>query len=503
MENIAQGYSNVNPVALLFLVSMSLVMLQGQRRTAVKALLAIAAFLPLGQQIVLFGLHFQFFRILIVVGFIRLLSRGEFRSFKSNRLDKLFIAWALVGMVCGALRDPGSIMGTNCLGGAFNAFGTYFLIRVLIKDPTETLEHLRFLALAAVVVSLAMCWEYVVHRNLFAVFGGVPNVVEQRDGHFRCQGPFEHPILAGTFAATLFPLLAGLWLAGGRDKRLAFLGMTACAFISTVAAASSGALLTCLTAVLGLALWPMRAHMRLIRRGTVLVIIGLALVMKAPVWYLIAKVSDVLGGTGWHRSYLIEQAVNHFGEWWLIGSSVTAHWAPGGQVLAVDPNNMDITNHYIAQGLHGGILGLWLFLAIIVSCFKLVGPAVRVAGDSPAGPKVMWAFGVGLACHCMAFISISYFDQMQVFWFWMLAVFAALATWVRRADRLPEPAESATAASSMAVAAGQTASAESVRPRVPSRPRLKPQDFLVVTRKFYDCTLESRTVNTTSPGSFL
>jgi hypothetical protein len=438
MEEAVRNSSNVNPVALLFLVAMCLVTLQGRRQAAVKGLLAIAAFLPLGQQFVVSGLHFQFFRILIVVGFLRLLSRGETRGFSFNAVDKLFVAWVLVGTVCTALRDPDSIMGTNCLGEAFNAVGTYFLIRFLIRDPAEALEHVRFLALAVVVVALAMSWEYVFHKNLFAVFGGVPESPDIRDDRLRCQGPFEHPILAGTFGATLFPLLIGLWFRGGRDRRLAYLGIAACAFISMLAAASSGAALTCLTGAAGFLLWPMRTQMRYVRLAMVLTVVGLSLVMKAPVWYIIARVSDLVGGTGWHRSYLIDQAIRYFGEWWLIGSSVTAHWAPGGQVLAVDPRNMDITNHFIAQGLHGGVLGLGLFLAIIVTCFKIVGRVWRMGTDSPFDPKLTWAFGVALACHCTAFVSISYFDQMQVFWFWLLAVFAALAAWLQKAipDRL-------------------------------------------------------------------
>jgi hypothetical protein len=424
---VTQDSSNVNPLALLFLVVMSLVVLRGQRSAAVNALLAVAAFMPLGQQVVVFGLHIQFFRILTVVGFLRIMSRGENSGFTWTRIDKLFVAWALTAAVCGALRAPGSIMGINCLGGAFNEFGTYFLIRILTKDPIEAVDHLRLLALATIFMAMAMSWEYVVHKNLFAVFGGVPFEVLVRDGRFRCQGPFRHPILAGTFAATLFPLLAGMWLRGRRDKLIAFLGMAACGFISTVAAASSGAMLTCITAVLGLALWPIRARMQIVRRLMVLAIIGLTVTMRSPPWYLIAKASDVFGGTGWHRAFLIDQAVKYFGEWCLIGTSVTAHWAPAGQVLPLDPNNMDITNHYVMQGVQGGILGLGLFITIIVNCFKVVGRTLRRRKDSPLGSKMLWAFGVGLACHCVAFVSISYFDQIEVFWFWLLAIFATIA----------------------------------------------------------------------------
>jgi hypothetical protein len=443
METLAQDSSNVNPLALLFLLAMSIVMLRGPGRAAVNAILAIAAFLPLGQQVVLGGLHFTFFRILMLIGWARLLIKGETRGAKLNRFDKLFMWWALIGFGCSLLRRPDAWAGAECLGALYNDLGVYFLFRFLIKEPGDLIAQLRFLALVAVIVGLAMAWERITHKNPFYVFGGVPEFVGEREGRFRCQGPFRHPILAGTFAATLFPLMVGLSLQAGQKRWLAFAGIIGTAF-GTLVAASSGALLTFVTAAIGFALWPMRYRMHLIRRGIVVLILGLALMMKAPVWYLIARVSELLGGTGWHRSYLIDQALNHFGEWWLIGSSYTAHWGPSGQVLAVDLNNMDITNHYVAQGLHGGALELGLFIAMIVTGFKAIGRALRPGDDVLMDQKLMWAFGVCLTCNCTALISICYFDQSEVFWLWLLAVLATLSTGdkhVRVLDRIAQPVE--------------------------------------------------------------
>ena len=415
---------------------MAIITFRGSRTAAVKALLAIAAFLPLGQQVVIAGLHFQFFRILLLIGIFRVLTRGDARGFTFGLMDKLFVGWALVGTICAGIRDPSAIMGITCLGGAFNAFGVYFLLRILIRNGEEIVEHVRFLAIVAMLICGAMAYEWVTHKNLFFVFGGVPEFVGERDGRFRCQGPFRHPILAGTFAATLFPLMIGLWQQGGRGKKLALLGIAAAMF-STVVAASSGAILTCLTAMIGFGLWVMRDRMSLIRRGIVVTIVALACTMDAPVYYLIAKISDVLGGTGWHRSYLLDQTFIHVNEWWLIGTSVTAHWAPAGEVLAVDPNNMDITNHYVQQGLQGGIWRLGLFIAIIVTSFKILGRTARNDEGAPeVSPKFFWAMGVCLACHCTAMISISYFDQSEVFWFWLLAAVAAIPGWV--AERATE-----------------------------------------------------------------
>jgi hypothetical protein len=417
--------TNVNPAAAALLLLMCLVMFFGSRRAAVNSMLGIAAFLPLGQQFMVLGLNFQFFRILILVGFCRVFLRGETALFKMNGMDRLFICWAFVGAVCGAIREPSAIFGVDCMGMLFNALGTFFLMRILIRDPRDIKAHLIFLSFALMVMGLAMVVEQSMARNPFAVFGGVREMVQIRDGRLRCQGPFRSPILAGTFAATLAPLLIAFLLQARDSRFFVSLGTIACGFV-TVAASSSGALLTLLTEIAGFMLWPVRRKMRWVRRGMVAMIVLLAMVMNAPVWYLTARLSDLVGGTGWHRAYLIDQAVAHFNEWWLFGTSYTAHWGPGGEVLEVDPNNMDITNHYIAQGIQGGVLRMALFIAFIVGCFKIVGRAMKVAKFSPLKPLMIWALGISLAGHCMAFISVSYFDQIEIFWYWLLAVIVGM-----------------------------------------------------------------------------
>lgn len=413
--------SNINGLALAFLMVVSAIVVSSTRQNAGKALLVTAAFVPLGQEIVVFGLHFTFLRILILVALCRVFARNEVAGFKLIAIDKLVISWSLLCMICGILRGPKA----ETFGWVYNEVGTYFLFRVLVRTPKDVVSHLRLLAYVAIIVALCMSWELTTHRNLFHVFGGVPEFVGIRDGHFRCQGAFRNPILAGMFAATLLPLMLGLWFQERAQRTLALLAMASCAF-SAWAAASSGAMLTMLTAIIGFLLWSMRHRMYLFRWGLVSIFVGFTLCMKAPPWYLIAKLSDVMGGTGWHRSYLIDQFLGHFTQWCLIGTSYTANWAPAGQVLAVDPNNMDITNHYVAQGCRGGLLGLVLFIGSIVVCFKVVGREVRYPSGLKLDGKLLWVVGVSLACNCVAFISISYYDQVIVFWFWTLAVIAAL-----------------------------------------------------------------------------
>ena len=72
MDDAAQSGTNINPLALVFLVATVFVILFSSRRNAVGALLAMAALIPLGQEINVAGLHFYFLRILILVGVCRI-----------------------------------------------------------------------------------------------------------------------------------------------------------------------------------------------------------------------------------------------------------------------------------------------------------------------------------------------------------------------------------------------------------------------------------------------
>ena len=342
-------------------------------------------------------------------------------------LDRIFLWWVIATLAMGTAAGPSVQRFVNRAGVVFDAAATYFLCRCWVRD-LDGLRHVAgFLAVLVVPLALGMIVEKISGRNFFYLLGGVAEYGEVRDGRLRCQGAFRHPILAGTYAATLLPCLVGL-LFNPHSRGLALVG-SASAGIAVCASGSSGALLAMLTVAVGCASWRIKNHMRHFRWALVLVVLGFALVMNAPVWYLIARISTICGGTGWHRSYLIDQAVQHFGEWWLTGSTYTAHWAPSGMVLPSDPNNMDITNQYIAEGLGGGVLKLGLFLYMIILCYKTVGRLVIKTTTFCFSDRIfVWSVGVSLTAHCVSFISISYFDQIVVMWYLLLASVSMLSS---------------------------------------------------------------------------
>jgi hypothetical protein len=206
--------------------------------------------------------------------------------------------------------------------------------------------------------------------------------------------------------------------------------------------------MTMLFEIVGLGIWFFRKHMSLIRKGIVAFLILMALVMKAPIWYLFARLSDVTGGTGWHRSYLLDQAFRHFNEWWLFGTQVTGHWMP--YALAINPLKADITNAYLAEGVNGGILTMVLFITIIVFLFKGIGKALDIFKSySITHEKVVWCIGASLLGHVVALFSVTYFDQTIIYWYFLCSSIAMLSVY-----KGPEGADGGAFETPQAVPAG-------------------------------------------------
>ena len=390
------------------------------RRLAFCPLLILTCIMPLGQELVIAGLHFTLFRIVMLVGVVRILVRGEAAQFRWTRLDKIFAWWVVVSVIFGSLSKPSVGLFVNRMGDAYNAIGSYFFFRCVILDFEDIVTSVKALLLGSLPLAACMVVESRTGHNPFAIFGGVSPMAVMREGHVRCQGAFRNWILAGTFGATLFPLCVALWYHRPENRRLVVAGLMA-SIIITVTARSSGAMMAIAAGVGGLLFWRWRSYLRLLRWGIVVSILILAMVMNGPVWNLIAKLSDITGGGGWHRAWLISQAVDHFDRWWLFGTTYTADWGPAGEVIAADPNMMDITNQYIMEGVNGGLLKLVLFLALIISCFKGIGRRLREESPESTTAFFIWTLGVILLAHCLSFISVTYFDQIVIVWYWLLA----------------------------------------------------------------------------------
>jgi hypothetical protein len=311
----------------------------------------------------------------------------------------------------------------------------YFLFRALVRDWDDVRSLLRGFLWVSVPVTLAFIVEYATARNIFSIFGGVPATTGIRDGRLRCQGAFAHPILAGCFWAAILPLFVSEWWSGASGKSRALLGIATSGCI-ILACSSSTPVMGVAAVGIGWAAFYCRAWLRTIRWAVFATLVALHLIMVAPVWHLITRITIVGGSTGYHRYALINGAIIHLDEWWLIGSNKgTAHW---GYHL------FDVTNYYIVHGLHGGIPLLAMFIGSIALGFRGVGRITRATQDR-SRLMLAWGLGVAVLVHTFSFLGVTYFGQIVMIWYLTLATITGLEVHVARSagtdgNRRPAPA---------------------------------------------------------------
>lgn len=410
----------INFFGLWFALSMGFLIVVLPRRFALVPVIMLTCFMTMGQRVIVETLDFTMLRILTLFGWARLVVWGELHSLRLNAIDKAILVWTGSSIITYTLlwQTFGALI--NRLGHAYNAVGMYFLFRFLVRDQEDPKRVFKILAISIVPLAVSMLIEKTTGRNAFAIFGGVPEITMVRDGVVRSQGPFAHPILAGTFGATTAPLFVALWWQGGVNRLFALMGGISSTLI-TLTAASSGPVFAYLAGLVALGMWPLRKHMRAIRWGLLLMSVTLHLVMKAPAWFLIARVNVFSGSTGWHRAHLIDRAIANLSGWWLIGTKSPGEWGDGLS---------DVTNQYLVEGVNGGLLTMVLFVAIITLCFRGVGRAIRAFEMEDKLRQVqlcLWGMGAALFTHVTTFLSVSYFDQNFVMWYLLLGMISTIS----------------------------------------------------------------------------
>ena len=434
------GQTDIHPLALLLTLCMGVAMLMVRRDRAVWPLLIVACLVTHAQRVVVGGLDFSMLRLLILFGWARLLFRGETSSYRHHPLDTAIIVWQLLALfayVIGPRASGASFVFR--LGLTVDSLGMYFLFRILLRDVLDIQRSIGAFSWIALAMVIPMGIEHLTGRNLFAALGSVPEFTRIRDGRLRAQASFSHPIMAGNFGATTAALVGALWLTDTKHRLRQTIALAAASAI-TILSSSSGPLMAWLTAGVAWALWTRRRDMRTIRWVTFGVLLFLHLVREQPVWHLLARLSSITGGTGFHRFKLIDEAIAHFPEWWLAGAGSTAHWS-----LA---QASDITNQYILEGVRGGIAALIAFVVVLALGFRTVGRCVRALQASPQLSLAVrrrmallaWGLGVCLAAHSVAFIGVSYFGQLLSILFLHMAMIPSFATALARVPAtLPVP----------------------------------------------------------------
>jgi hypothetical protein len=437
----------LHPIVLVaMLVTIILLLLLPRKYMVVPFLLAIFL-VPLGQHILLGGLHVFVFRLIVLSGWARLLwtkltKKGGPFSGRWNSVDTAFLLWVIFHVTALTLLYQEKAAVINQVGYLWDYVGAYLLLRFMIQDEQDVNRAIRCFAAIAAILAVCMARERLTGQNIFGLLGGVRLIPQVRDGWIRSQAVFQHPILAGTFGATLLPLFVLLWKCS-KSKVLAVVGVTS-SMLMALLSASSTALMGVGSAILAVCFWPFRRRMRTLRWGILLTVVGLHLVMKAPVWFLIGRISLIPDSSSYHRAQLVNQFILHFKDWAFLGAKSNAEW--GNEMI-------DTSNQFVEEGESGGLIAFVFFLAVIWRSFGRVGKARgAVEGNDQRSEWYLWLLGAALFSHVIAFFGIFYFDQLKVAWFALLAMIsAAAAPFIEGRELASVPRERAVLAQSQSL----------------------------------------------------
>jgi hypothetical protein len=429
----------LHPIVIVALVVTIIIMLCLPRKFSLPAFFLSTFLIPAGQQVLLGGLHVYVYRLVVISGLMRMVCTP--RSPKGNRLaggwnsiDTAFFLYVGFHAASFVLLNADNAAIINQIGFIWDFIGGYVLLRHLIHNQLDVTRTIKWFAYLALLFALCMVREQMTGENIFGALGGVRFISQVREGRIRSEAVFQHPLLAGTFAATLVPLFIGLWRTG-QAKWTCVLGVIATG-VMVLASACSTPVMAYGAGVTGLVLWPFRRYMRLFRWALGTVLLGLHLSMNAPVWALIQRIDVVQGGSSYHRYVLVDQFIRHWSDWYLIGTNSNAEWGAF---------TFDSANQYVAEGTTGGLLALTFFILQIVWGFKKLGGARTILElQDRRQTWFIWALGASLFAHVIGFFGISYFDQTRVGWFALLAIICATTSnRVVRSAKLPASMEGA------------------------------------------------------------
>ena len=395
-------------------------------------MVVLACFIPAAQRLIVFGSDFDLLRILILFGWARLIIWQEYTGFGWNKLDSLFSAWMLSSTMIFTLQNGTFSAFINRCGWMFDGFGMYFFFRCILRDWRDV----KFLVMTFVALSfpvaLAFLLERATGRNVFSVFGGVPETTIVRDGRLRCQGAFAHAIMAGCFWVGVMPWMVASLV---NERKWIYAASMLAVLVIVINCASSTPILALAFLCLGFLLFVARAYVRTLRWGFLLLLIVLHFIMQAPVWHLISRINVVGGSTGWHRYKIMDATINNFSEWFLLGENDPMSWGVWEM--------RDITNQYILEALRGGLLGLVLFVVMISVAFGMVGSALKGRQADFRVHFFVWSLGAALFTHVCIFFAVSYFGQIILVWYLTLALIGCLPRLLSHNDnvQIAEPAK--------------------------------------------------------------
>ncbi len=406
--------SILHPLVALWLLTVVVLIFVLPRRKVITYFLLSCFCVPVGQVVVIGGLHFTVLRLLIIAGLLkRAMARGSSSSIRFaggfNSVDQVTVLWTISSLIVVSVQWMDVQALIHNLGDFLDALGGFLVLRFLISDRESMKRTISVLAVIFTILGVCMINEQMTHVNIFGYLGGTSVAVTVRDGKIRSEGVMGC-LYGGAFAGASVPLFLWLWRES-KLKTTAFAGLVG-SMAMVITSQSSTSWLALAGSFLGLSFWFLRRQMRLVRWAFSVGLVALHMVMKAPVWALIARVDLTGSSSGDHRYKLVDNCIRHFSDWWLLGYKYYNDWGW---------DMWDLCNQFVVAALTGGLVTLICYIAMFSRSFSAIGKARKQVNGNRRQEWLLWCLGSDLFANVVAHFGINYMAQMMMTMFMLIA----------------------------------------------------------------------------------
>jgi hypothetical protein len=411
---------DVTPAFIVLQIVLCVGILSVKKEHMIIPIIIAMCFLPADISIKIGGIDFQAIRILALVGIIRIYSGSQYKTVKFNTIDKLFFFVILCGSVVYIIASKNTFGAFiyKC-GVCIDSLFLYIVIRYIIQSEENIRLAVKTISVCVIVLLPFTLFEYFSGTNLFSIVGR--NAVSIRDGEVRAAGTFSHAILYGSFAAALIPLL---WADYKVKKNTTRLVAIAASLSIIYACQSSGPIVALAGGLFFLYFFKWKQYSKILAWSILSSAIFIHFVREMPLWhFLYVRIAVKGSSTGYHRYLLTDAAIKEFWNWWLLGyGDVGAQWHVKYWPYT-HARFTDITNQYLIEGVRGGFLTMLLFMILCFKTIKILGSYAISQSDQKA-QWLWWGFTVAMITHCISFLSVSYFGQINMLLYLTIAAAA-------------------------------------------------------------------------------
>ena len=362
-------------------------------------------------------------RFVVGVLFLRCIFDGRIRSkFVWMYLDTLVALSMAVYVVTICIVEPLSTSVENRGGFLMDTWFAYMVVRYIITDIARLQTVIKCVGIALVPLAFLGIIESVTGWSPYALICGKSlyfNYVTHygaRWGLNRGVGPFSHSILFGCAFAMFLPLVYYLRNEKGNWGTGAYI-LSGITLLGALSSMSSSPWVMVIAVIFCLAMEKRKYLVKPVLISLVFLCIFIAIASNRPFYHVVASYANPLGGSGWHRAKLIDCAIEHFDEWWLVGyGDKDPGWGP-----SLGMSKTDVTNEFILAGVRYGILGIIALCIVLAATFFGLLSAYRKTTE-PKLRSLYWSLGCVLSSVIVTWLSVSFFGQLMPLFYCVLGI---------------------------------------------------------------------------------